>query len=445
MATQWTEPLAWSATGAEPSDDLKTNGFKAGDKPPADVFNYQWNNTSQCLNELQDAVNVVENTLTGKADSDHKHINYATCSTAAATAAKAVTIDGFELKTGAEVTVKFENTNTVAAPTLNVSGTGAYPIIYKNAAISAYPAFGVGALAANRVYEFVFTGANYELVGGLHVDSLAGTNYGYVKSGGDVTISSGVITVNDDSHNHTIENIDGLQDALDNAANSTPITTEGSGEAYTATVDGITELTAGVSFIMIPHVVSTTKQPTLDVNGLGAKGIRRRMSGLATSVQSGYANNWLAKGKPFHVIFDGTYWIVEDLTKPMAGDLYGMISLAQLPSVSANDNGKVLRVINGAWAIVDERAVYVGMNLRGKTISISSADNTYGGTDLTVFAAGDYNIEFTDASGNDYGYYSSSDGEFYDTSEFSTTKTFSEDEDVIVTACDLTHISAIVV
>ena len=43
----------------------------------------------------------------------------------------------------------------------------------------------------------------------------AGTSLGLVKSGGDVTISSGTITVNDDSHNHVISNVDGLQDALD--------------------------------------------------------------------------------------------------------------------------------------------------------------------------------------------------------------------------------------
>lgn len=42
----------------------------------------------------------------------------------------------------------------------------------------------------------------------------AGTSLGLVKSGGDVTISSGTITVNDDSHNHIISNVDGLQDAL---------------------------------------------------------------------------------------------------------------------------------------------------------------------------------------------------------------------------------------
>lgn len=43
----------------------------------------------------------------------------------------------------------------------------------------------------------------------------AGSSLGLVKSGGDVTISSGVITVNDDSHNHVISNVDGLQNALD--------------------------------------------------------------------------------------------------------------------------------------------------------------------------------------------------------------------------------------
>lgn len=39
---------------------------------------------------------------------------------------------------------------------------------------------------------------------------------GGVKSGGDVTITDGIIEVNDDSHNHTIQNITGLQTALDN-------------------------------------------------------------------------------------------------------------------------------------------------------------------------------------------------------------------------------------
>lgn len=49
--------------------------------------------------------------------------------------------------------------------------------------------------------------------------SAAGSSLGLVKSGGDVTISSGVITVSDDSHNHVISNVDGLQDAIDDKQN----------------------------------------------------------------------------------------------------------------------------------------------------------------------------------------------------------------------------------
>ena len=105
------------------------------------------------------------------------------------------------------------------------------------------------------------------------------------------------------------------------------ITTEGDGAAYTATVPSITSLTAGVSFIMIPHVVSTTTTPTLNVNGLGAKNIRRRLSSVSTDVQTGYAASWLAKGLPFRVVYDGNQWIVEGSTRPAATDLYGKIDI----------------------------------------------------------------------------------------------------------------------
>lgn len=46
----------------------------------------------------------------------------------------------------------------------------------------------------------------------------AGSALGGVKTGGDVTIAGGTITVNDDSHNHVIANVDGLQNALNGKA-----------------------------------------------------------------------------------------------------------------------------------------------------------------------------------------------------------------------------------
>ena len=42
----------------------------------------------------------------------------------------------------------------------------------------------------------------------------AGANLGLVKTGGDVTISNGQITVNDNSHGHSIDNVSGLQNTL---------------------------------------------------------------------------------------------------------------------------------------------------------------------------------------------------------------------------------------
>ena len=54
MAIEFKEkPMNWQNEGTEPSDTLKKNGFEAGYKPPADVFNYQFNNTTKCIEEIQ--------------------------------------------------------------------------------------------------------------------------------------------------------------------------------------------------------------------------------------------------------------------------------------------------------------------------------------------------------------------------------------------------------
>lgn len=107
------------------------------------------------------------------------------------------------------------------------------------------------------------------------------------------------------------------------------------GIAYSATVPGITALTAGASFIMIPNKASTSKAPTLNVNRLGAKPIRRRLSSLTTSLQQGYNTNWIALNKPFTVVYDGTAWVVEGLTKTDGADVYGAVAQAM---ADANGN-----------------------------------------------------------------------------------------------------------
>lgn len=144
------------------------------------------------------------------------------------------------------------------------------------------------------------------------------------------------------------------------------ITTSGSGAAYTANVASIMELKNGVSFVMIPHTDSTSTSPTLDVNGLGAKRIRRRLSSSTGSTSAGASDNWLTANKAVRVVYDGSFWIV-DFTKPNAADLFGITPIEHggtnastveearaniLPPVTSEDEGKNLCVSeDGVWVV----------------------------------------------------------------------------------------------
>lgn len=109
----------------------------------------------------------------GTADISH----YGTCDTVASTAAKTVSLSNYSLVTGSRIVVKFTVTNTAANPTLNVNNTGAKPIVYRGSAI------GAGYLAANRVYEFVYDGTNWNLMGDLDTNNTYTANTGIKLSG----------------------------------------------------------------------------------------------------------------------------------------------------------------------------------------------------------------------------------------------------------------------
>ena len=79
---------------------------------------------------------------------------YGVCSTAAATAAKSVTIDfsgTLSLFAGHTVRIKFSNSNTAPNPTLNVNGTGAKPIM-------AYGTTNAGTWIAGQTLSFTYDG-----------------------------------------------------------------------------------------------------------------------------------------------------------------------------------------------------------------------------------------------------------------------------------------------
>lgn len=119
-------------------------------------------------------------------------------------------------------------------------------------------------------------------------------------------------------------NVDGLQEAIRNQS----VVTKGTGAVYTATVEGIVSLSAGVSFVMIPHTVSTTSSPKLNVNGLGEKLIKRRVSNCTGTFYNASApSDWLTAGKPITMTYDGEYWVA-DLPVPNANDIMGAVHIA---------------------------------------------------------------------------------------------------------------------
>lgn len=88
---------------------------------------------------------------------------YGTCSTAASTAAKIVSLPSFDaLIPGVKIHIKFSYGNTAANPTLNVNGTGALPI-YRHGAVSPGTS-GAQTWANNAVVDFLYDGDSWMMV-----------------------------------------------------------------------------------------------------------------------------------------------------------------------------------------------------------------------------------------------------------------------------------------
>lgn len=116
MSRIWTEPMHWDAEGTAPSAELQAEGFKAGYKPPASIFNYFLNKCGICIEELQMALDEVERGRIVEAVSEDG-------------VAYTATVEGVvELYDGLEITIIPSINNASNAMTLNVNGLGAKPI-----------------------------------------------------------------------------------------------------------------------------------------------------------------------------------------------------------------------------------------------------------------------------------------------------------------------------
>ena len=153
---------------------------------------------------------------------------------------------------------------------------------------------------------------------------------------------------------------------------SVPVTTAGNGAAYTVSVEGITSLTVGTTLTIVPHVVSTSASPTLNVNSLGAKTLRRRVSNGTGTTAAGYNASWLTVSKPIQVTYDGTYWIVDNV-KTNALDLFGSVEVA-----------------HGGTGATDAATARTNLGITPANIGAATSDHTH-----SQIAAGQYGIKAT--------------------------------------------------
>ena len=98
------------------------------------------------------------------------------------------------------------------------------------------------------------------------------------------------------------------------------------GSNYTVNLPGVAKLYVGLGFTFIPDATSATTAPKLNVNGLGAVSIRRRITSNTLTTVQNENEEFLVKNQPIRVFYNGTYWIA-DMARPNAPDIYGTVSV----------------------------------------------------------------------------------------------------------------------
>lgn len=162
-----------------------------------------------------------EDLQTAIEEASHTHANKTILDkiTAAFTTELKTKLDG--IQAGAQKNVK---------PNWNAPAGNAAEILNKPTAL---PADGGNADTVNGHTVESNVPANAKFTDTTYKAANGETTLGLVKGGGDVTITNGVITVKDDSHSHVINNVDGLQTALDGKV---PTTRTVNGHALTGNI-----------------------------------------------------------------------------------------------------------------------------------------------------------------------------------------------------------------
>ena len=173
------------------------------------------------------------------------------------------------------------------------------------------------------------------------------------------------------------------------------VTAKGDGTAYTATIPNLTTLKKGLVITIIPDTTSAATIPLLNVNGLGAKNIKQRLSTNTSLTAEAATDSWMVANKPVPLMFDGTQWVT--LTgRPSATAIYGVVPIKNGGTGgSTAEEARINLGVGGSNLYVNAPSGVTVTATKGETTYTRTADSD----GLAIFeslAVGTWTVQITD-------------------------------------------------
>ena len=263
----------WKNSGTEPSDSLKNDGFKAGYKPSANVFNWFWSLVSKCITEIQSKLSNEETART-EADKNLQQPTFTEASTRV------------NITSGETLSTLFGKIKKFFTDLKTVAFTGSYTDL------------------SNKP------------------TSMQNPNSLTLTMNGSTTNYNGSATASKSWYAPTSVGTAGYN--LISNGSGAPVwqqppyavcNTSGSTVAKTVSITNFKLVTGVRVFIKFTYAHDSTTKATLNVNNTGAKSIRYKGYGVFKGYNGGYnstnkqyPNTWEA-GEIVEFIYDGTEWV----------------------------------------------------------------------------------------------------------------------------------------
>ncbi len=262
----------WKNTGTEPSDSLKNDGFKAGYKPSANVFNWFWSLVSKCITEIQSKLSNEETART-EADKNLQQPTFTEASTRV------------NITSGETLSTLFGKIKKFFADLKTVAFTGSYTDLSNKPTSMQNPnslTLTMNGSATN------YNGASSASKSWYAPTSAGTAGYNLISNGSGAPV---------------------WQQPPYAVCN-----TSGSTVAKTVSITNFKLVTGVRVFIKFTYAHDSRTKATLNVNNTGAKSIRYKGYGVFKGYNDGfnsdkqYPNTWEA-GEIVEFIYDGTEWV----------------------------------------------------------------------------------------------------------------------------------------